>query len=351
MFQLAPGYDCPDDAQYMDVQFSLRSQMNIHRNAICFFEHSADYPIQRHTTSSYVSISKNKYFVVRSVAVVGNYDYTIDYTFYLDGSIEVKFRASGYIQGAYYVPGESEAYGYHVHDQFASSLHDHVVNFKADFDILGQQNTLVSVDIEPTTTQYPWAPGENRNTMKLTRRAVEVETGLTWPANAGSHFVVLNNNSLNAWGEKRGYRIMPGSGMGAPSHLTFQGSEALGRAAEWAQKDLWISRQKDTEARSSTPASNFIPNDPMIDFGKFIDGESVVQKDLVVWFNLGNHHVPHSGDIPNTLQHTSASSVWFMPYNFHDRDPSRGKSEGVRLPAPRTHYQELEPGADTVPPR
>ncbi|KAJ3489362.1 hypothetical protein NLG97_g6013 [Lecanicillium saksenae] len=86
-------------------------------------------------------------------------------------------------------------------------------------------------------------------------------------------------------------------------------------AAEWAQKDLWVSKQKDTEAKSSSPASNFIPNDPMIDFGKFIDSESVVQEDLVVWFNLGNHHVPHSGD-------TSASSVWFMPYNFHDRDPS-----------------------------
>lgn len=274
------GYDCPDDAQYMDVQFSLRSRMNINRDAICFFQHTADYPLQRHSTTSYVSVSKNIYFVVRTVAVVGNYDYTIDYTFYLDGSIEVKFRASGYIQGAYYVPGESEAYGYRVHDQFASSLHDHVVNFKADFDILGQQNTLMSVDIIPTTAQYPWAPGENRNTMKLKRRVAETETGLTWPANSASHLVVLNNNSVNNWGEKRGYRIMPGSGMGTPAHLTFQGSEALGRAAEWAQKDLWVSRQKDTEARSSTPASNFIPHEPMIDFSKFIDGESVVQEDL-----------------------------------------------------------------------
>lgn len=52
--------------------------MNNHRNAICFFEHQSDYPLQRHTTDSYVSVSKNNYFVVRTVAVVGNYDYTID---------------------------------------------------------------------------------------------------------------------------------------------------------------------------------------------------------------------------------------------------------------------------------
>jgi primary-amine oxidase len=49
----------------------------------------------------------------------------------------------------------------------------------------------------------------------------------------------------------------------------------------------------------------------------------------VVWFSLGAHHVPHSGDIPNTLMHTSASSVMFVPHNFHDRDPSRMTSQGV----------------------
>jgi hypothetical protein len=51
----------------------------------------------------------------------------------------------------------------------------------------------------------------------------------------------------------------------------------------------------------------------------------------VIYFNLGSHHVPHSGDIPNTLMHTSASSVMFTPFNFHDRDPSRHSVQGVRL--------------------
>jgi primary-amine oxidase len=46
---------------------------------------------------------------------------------------------------------------------------------------------------------------------------------------------------------------------------------------------------------------------------------------------LGSHHVPHSGDIPNTLMHTSASSVMFTPFNFHDRDPSRRSVQGVKL--------------------
>jgi len=51
----------------------------------------------------------------------------------------------------------------------------------------------------------------------------------------------------------------------------------------------------------------------------------------VIYFNLGSHHIPHSGDIPNTLMHTSASSVMFTPFNFHDRDPSRRSAQGVRV--------------------
>jgi hypothetical protein len=51
----------------------------------------------------------------------------------------------------------------------------------------------------------------------------------------------------------------------------------------------------------------------------------------VVYFNLGTHHIPNSGDIPNTLMTTSASSVMLVPHNFHDRDPSRESAQGVKL--------------------
>jgi len=50
-----------------------------------------------------------------------------------------------------------------------------------------------------------------------------------------------------------------------------------------------------------------------------------------VYFNLGGHHVPSSQDIPNTLMHTSASSVLFMPFNYFDDDVSRRSRQGVRI--------------------
>jgi Cu2+-containing amine oxidase len=35
-------------------------------------------------------------------------------------------------------------------------MHDHVLNFKADLDIGGQQNSLVRVDIEAIDKVFPW---------------------------------------------------------------------------------------------------------------------------------------------------------------------------------------------------
>jgi primary-amine oxidase len=222
---------------------------------------------------------------------VGNYDYTIDYTFYLDGTIEVKVRASGYIFGAYHQleamrkdlksnrETPSYEYGYQVHDVVATSMHDHGLNFKADLDLAGTANTLYRIDIAPYHHQYPWDDLQ-RSTMHLVHTPIEKETGLDWPKNSGALYVVLNNESTNAWGEKRGYRITPGSGMGNPPHLTMVNSTALRKAAEWAYHDLWVVKQHDWERRSASEYNAMEPEDPLVDFSKMIDGEDVVQEDL-----------------------------------------------------------------------
>jgi primary-amine oxidase len=95
------------------------------------------------------SISKNIAFVLRTVSTVANYDYMTSYEFYMDGSIVVSMRASGYIESAYWA--NNEEYGFKIHDNLSGSLHDHVITFKADFDILGQKNSIQKIDIVPAT--------------------------------------------------------------------------------------------------------------------------------------------------------------------------------------------------------
>lgn len=114
-FELVSGYDCPSYATYLNSSFYVSETVHTHVNSICLFEYDADYPIQRHSNSEYVAVTKNTYFTVRSVSTVGNYDYMFSYTFFRDGSIAVEVRASGYIQSAYFAQNEDYVSDTHVY--------------------------------------------------------------------------------------------------------------------------------------------------------------------------------------------------------------------------------------------
>ena len=338
MFEQLPGYDCPAYADYMDVQYHMAGDLHELPNSICVFEYTSDHLLSRHTAQYSVTASRNTYLVVRSTSTVGNYDYAIDYIFYLDGTIEVKVRASGFIFSAFYRANKDEGedeYGHRIHDAVSSSVHDHVINFKADLDVAGPSNNMVRLALEPITKSYNWDLPEvkERNTMHLVEYPIEQEVGLDWPRNGGEFYIVYSSNEKNAWGERKGYRITSGTGMASTPHLTILNSTTLGDSARWAEHDIWILKQKDSEPRSADPLNYLEPKDPIINFQKMANGEDLEEdgEDLVVYFNLGAHHIPHSGDVPNTLMHTSASSVMFIPHNFHDRDPSRESVQGVRL--------------------
>ncbi|KAK8234385.1 membrane copper amine oxidase [Phyllosticta capitalensis] len=327
-FQLVAGYDCPSYATYLNSSFYTAETTHTHVNSICLFESTADYPLQRHSTSDYVSVTKNTYFTIRSVATVGNYDYAFTYSFHLDGSVHVEVRASGYIQSAYWA--NNEDYGFHIHDSLSGSMHDHVLNYKLDMDVLGTANTLTTTKLVPTTETYPWSFGTARNTMKLTRGQISNEDDgkLSWGDNSATMWAIVNTDAPNEFGENRGYRIMPAT---APMHLTVQNSTNLAKAAQWATHDFFVTRQKDTEPRSAHPANSQDVHDPIVDFDAFFDGESLEQEDLVLWFNLGMHHVPHTGDLPNTVFTTAHSGLQILPLNYLPGDPSRETVNMVRV--------------------
>jgi primary-amine oxidase len=162
--------------------------------------------------------------------------------FYLDGTIEVKVRTSGFIFGVFWNENTTpqDEYGFRVHDAAATSMHDHVLNFKADLDVAGTSNTMVEVGIETITKEFSWDDSETRprSTMHLVPRTVKKETGINWVPNSAEILLVVNENPTNAWGEKRGYRVQPGSGMGVPSHRIAANSTSSPLAAEWATQDL-----------------------------------------------------------------------------------------------------------------
>ncbi|KAF2088297.1 membrane copper amine oxidase [Saccharata proteae CBS 121410] len=327
-FELVPGYDCPAYATYLNSSFYTAETTHTHIASICLFEHDAGYPIQRHSTSDYVSVTKNIYFTIRNVCTVGNYDYMFDYQFYMDGSIHVSVRASGYIQSAYWA--HNGDYGYQIQSALSGSMHDHVLNYKLDLDVLGTRNTMTTTSFRPVTTTYPWSRNHTRNTMTLSRSVVasEDESKLFWGDNGAKQYTVVNMDRPNAWGEYPGFRILPSQGT---VRLTVKNSSNLVNAANWATHDLFVTRQHDKEPRSAHPYNNQDVAEPVVDFDRFFDGEGLVQEDVVVWFNLGMHHLPHTGDLPNTVFTTAHSGLQIMPLNYLPNDPSRATVNQVRL--------------------
>ena len=215
MFELVPGYDCPAYADYLDAKYYQAHETIELPNGICIFEYTADHLLSRHSAQYSVTASRNTFLVVRSVSTVGNYDYTIEYIFYMDGALEVKVRASGFIFGAFYSNNKTkneDEYGHRIQEALSSSMHTHVLNFKADMDVAGPTNDMVRRAVEPLTKSYPWDSPEyeSRNTMHLVEYPVEEEAGIDWPRNSEELYIVYNSDQKNAWGERKGYRVTPG---------------------------------------------------------------------------------------------------------------------------------------------
>jgi primary-amine oxidase len=63
-------------------------------------------------------------------------------------------------------------------------------------------------------------------------------------------------------------------------HLTVQNSTIGRNAVNQASHHLYVTKQKDTEARASNPSNLFDPEAPLVNFAKYFNGESLDQEDL-----------------------------------------------------------------------
>ncbi|THH32251.1 hypothetical protein EUX98_g1956 [Antrodiella citrinella] len=308
---LLPGYDCPHEAVFLPAT-THSSQGTIHRErAICIFEKETGRPITRH-----IGVDGRKF----------------DYIFYLDGTIEVRLSASGYLQGAYWEPAQ-EGYGTRIRDIAMGSLHDHVINYKVDLDIAGADNSLLHTSTAQEQITEAWFDedwGQTVVQQKIHRDYIanEDDAKLQYPSNVQGIYSIVNKQQTNSWGLPRGYAIHPGD---SPIRNTVVGSKRLLNNANWARYNMAVSKRKDTELSSSNMFNFNLPGAPVVDFHKFFDGENLTQEDLVAWVNLGMHHLTQSEDAPNTRTQLATSSFYLAPANYFDADVSMESTNAVVL--------------------
>jgi primary-amine oxidase len=249
--------------------------------------------------------------------------------------LEVSLSASGYLQAAAYSQGQ-EPYGHRLREDTAGSLHDHIINFKVDFDIAGTRNSLLDLSLEVEEREEPWFDddwGTKVIQQKIVRNFIDNEdhSRLNYRANGQGVYSIVNREALNGWGIPRGYAIHPGA---SPVHLTNLNSKRTERNVEWAKQSLSVTRQKNSERYSSSLWNMNTPGKPTVDFAKFFDSESLNQEDLVAWINVGTHHIVRSEDSPHTLTNLATSSFLLSPFNYWDWDVSMESLNSIILNAP-----------------
>ncbi|KIJ20486.1 hypothetical protein PAXINDRAFT_7722 [Paxillus involutus ATCC 200175] len=335
---MLPGYDCPYEAVYLPATTFGLSGIVSRDRAICIFEHDSERPLTRHLgyDKDEFGAVKGYQLVIRSIATLGNYDYLVNTSVItLDGTIEVRISASGYLQAAYW-GSDQRNYGSRIWETTMGSLHDHVINYKVDLDVAGLENSLLKTTTSQETVTQPWFDEDWGNEViqqTITREYItnEDDALLKLPNNLQGGYSIVNRDKTNKWGTVRGYAIHPGY---SPIYGTVVGSKRLLKNADWARYNLAVSRRKETEPSSSSVWNFNLPGGPPVEFHKFFDGENITQEDLVAWINVGMHHLPQSEDAPNTRTNIAVSSFLLTPLNYFDHDVSIESTNAILLHTP-----------------
>jgi diamine oxidase len=300
-FEMVPGVDCPEHASYMDAIVYKNGHPVKLRNAICIFEHNTGMPLRRHyemdafnyarpssphgkdsnPDASYLFFggAVDNVLIVRTIAAIFNYDYIFDYIFHNNGVMETKVTPTGYIHAAPKIddPAQKE-YGFNVFGNAIGSIHNHLVAYKVDLDVLGENNRFETLDIVPDKIKLEWTetPMElHQRKFERNLRLTEKDAALKYNFEAPKYYLMYNKNETNPYGHERAYKLTV-NGM---SKMLLPENEGIEAGLSWARYQLAVTRRKDNERSSSSIYNGIDPYEAVSNFQEYIDDdESIVDK-------------------------------------------------------------------------
>ena len=325
--------DCPEHATLLETSHwdVYLSEPVIHKS-ICVFEADGENALWRHKGWDFDGGLRNNYLVVRVSATIDNYDYIVEWHFYLDGKIYTIVSASGYIQGAFWdnenpfmgADKSRDAFGYKVNTNTHGQIHDHMFGFKVDLDILGTDNTMEVIHWKtadvltalrsqvPDVDKVP-AYFKNNITRYLQYEYVETESANRINLDEPKFWVVVNENERNKWGAQRGYQIKP---LSTAAQTATDAHPAM-PALSFTKYHCTVTKRKETEQTSTSSSDVNRLDKPVGDLEKMLNNEPIRNTDIVNWVSVGFLHLPTSEDSPMTNR--VESGFMLKPFNFFDK--------------------------------
>jgi primary-amine oxidase len=326
---LVRGMDCPDGATYLDgLVADDEGRPKAVPNVMCLFEREAGDMSWRHFSEEPESRRKRD-LVVRSAAVLGNYDYVFDWSFQQDGTIRVAVGSTGIAEvkstalaradaprstNGGSVADTADTYGRFVDQNLIAVNHDHYFNFRLDVDVDGPTNTFVA-DRLVTKTLPAENPRRSVWVREPTTPRTESEAMLHVDMQRPAFWRVLSATRRNHVGYPTSYQLMPG--MAINTLLT--PDDYPRRRAGFIDHQLWVTpyRAEERYAAGDYPTLS-TPGQGLPTWTKA--NRPLEQSDVVLWYTTGMHHVVRAEDWPvmPVLWH----SFELRPFDFFDRNPA-----------------------------
>jgi primary-amine oxidase len=317
---LAPGLDCPEGATFLDaVMVTPIGAAYTRERGMCVFERNTAAPLWRHweaLNNAYEGRPTTE-LVVRSIPTIGNYDYVVDWVFTQKGEIQINLGATGIdaVKGVAIenmkAPGAKDATrtGVLVASNLVAVHHDHYFSIRLDIDVDGPINAFARERLTPVSLpeEHP-----RRSLWQLEPVPMPNEGALT--ARDGPELWRIENPGVETeLGHWPSYQIVAGSS--ATSLLSPE--DWPQRRAAFSAETLWVTAHQPGELFASGPYPNQSAGGEGLT--SYIDGESVVNTDIVAWYTIGFHHLTRPEDWPvlSTIWH----GVKLRPYGFFTRNP------------------------------
>jgi primary-amine oxidase len=316
------GADCPENAVYFDqVYADLKAIPNLKQRAACLFEQPSGYPAWRHDEGT-VESRKSRELVLRTIGLAGNYDYIFDWIFEQNGTIRVRVGATGQDEikavksrnAGEDANGADGKYGRFIAENIVGVDHDHFFSYRLDFDIDGTANSFVRDKLRvqrlssESLRKSVWvAEPETVKTEEQAKSRMSMEQPEGWR--------VVNPNVKSPLGYPVGYELMGGEN--AMSLMVPE--DYPQRRAGYTDYQLWVTPYRENEryAAGDYPTQSK-PGQGLPAWTKA--NRSIENTDIVLWYTMGFHHIPHAEDWP--VMPTVWHEFELKPVNFFDRNPA-----------------------------
>lgn len=327
---LDPLNDCPRNAYYMDGVFAAGDGAPyIRSNMVCIFESYRGDIGWRHSESPITGMEIREVrpkvtLVVRMAASVANYDYIVDWEFQNDGLIKIKVGLSGIlmVKGTPYmntnqIPNQENMYGTLLSENVIGVIHDHYVTFYLDMDVDGSDNSFVKVNLQRQQTSQEESP--RRSYLKTTRNVAKTEKDaqIKLKLYDPSEFHMVNPNKKTRVGNPVGYKVVPA---GTAASLLDLEDPPQKRGA-FTNNQIWVTPYNQSEEWAGGLFTYQSQGEDTLATWSERD-RSIENKDIVLWYTLGFHHVPCQEDFP--IMPTVSASFDLKPVNFFESNPILG---------------------------